>query len=153
MSSKSKKNSPVIAKEVANDPAVTSEITMPAALTKATATVLEGLEIVELNAVIEYAGRLMLDRKEKQKAALTNQFAEMAAKAGLTVEELLGKRKGKHIPIKFRDPNGNEWTGRGKKPQWVEDLVANGGDLEQYRIAPDSDYAQKKKAKAAAQAA
>lgn len=32
---------------------------------------------------------------------------------------------------KYRDPDtGNTWTGRGKRPSWM-----NGGDPEQYRIA------------------
>lgn len=39
-------------------------------------------------------------------------------------------------PIRFRGPNGEEWTGRGPKPpQWIVDLEAQGRHREEFRIA------------------
>ena len=37
---------------------------------------------------------------------------------------------------KYRDENGNEWSGgRGRRPQWVIAAMEAGEDLENYRIA------------------
>ena len=36
------------------------------------------------------------------------------------------------VKVKYRHPEnaGLEWTGRGRKPKWVEAWVANGGSLD-----------------------
>ncbi|MBK0391984.1 H-NS family nucleoid-associated regulatory protein [Ramlibacter algicola] len=37
--------------------------------------------------------------------------------------------------VKYRGPNGETWGGgRGRKPGWVQALLAQGKDLEQYRV-------------------
>lgn len=36
----------------------------------------------------------------------------------------------KPVPVKYRDTNGNTWSGRGKQPRWVSSFVASGGSLE-----------------------
>lgn len=39
-------------------------------------------------------------------------------------------------PIRFRGPNGEEWTGRGPKvPQWIQELEAQGRSREEFRVA------------------
>lgn len=36
---------------------------------------------------------------------------------------------------KYRDEaTGNAWVGRGKRPQWLRDALANGKSLEDYRV-------------------
>ena len=38
------------------------------------------------------------------------------------------RRKGKKVPIKFRDPKtGNAWSGRGLTPVWLRNYEADGG--------------------------
>jgi len=45
------------------------------------------------------------------------------------------KSQSKREP-KYRDDNGNEWSGgRGRRPQWILALLADGEDIEKYRIA------------------
>lgn len=41
-----------------------------------------------------------------------------------------GKKKGAG-KVKFRDENGNTWTGHGRRPQWFIDAVASGKSPEQ----------------------
>lgn len=36
-------------------------------------------------------------------------------------------------PIKFRDTNGNTWTGRGSQPHWLRAAIAAGATLESLR--------------------
>jgi len=46
------------------------------------------------------------------------------------------RRAGMPTPtVKYRDAQGRTWSGgRGRKPQWVLDAIAQGIDLEQFRI-------------------
>lgn len=41
------------------------------------------------------------------------------------------KRKSKVQP-KYRGPNGETWAGRGKRPLWVNEILASGGDMQDY---------------------
>ena len=35
----------------------------------------------------------------------------------------------------YRAPDGQAWSGgRGRKPRWVQEILASGGDLEKYRV-------------------
>lgn len=43
-----------------------------------------------------------------------------------------GKRAA--VPIKYRDKNGNTWTGRGIKPKWLQKAIADGAKLEQFLL-------------------
>ncbi|NBS11868.1 MAG: H-NS histone family protein [Gammaproteobacteria bacterium] len=67
----------------------------------------------------------------------------IAAEYGLSADELkqisasgkVAAKRGSVAP-KYRDPNNaeNTWTGRGRKPKWVESFLARGGQLEQIAI-------------------
>lgn len=37
-------------------------------------------------------------------------------------------------PVKFRDAQGNTWTGVGQRPRWVRAALANGAALEQFAV-------------------
>jgi DNA-binding protein H-NS len=39
---------------------------------------------------------------------------------------------GNKVKVKYRHPQNTElaWTGRGRKPKWVEAWVANGGNID-----------------------
>jgi DNA-binding protein H-NS len=54
----------------------------------------------------------------------------------LTVDEILApspSKERKPVPVKYRY-DGKEWSGRGRKPAWVQDLLAKGGKLEDYLV-------------------
>lgn len=38
------------------------------------------------------------------------------------------------VPPKYRSASGETWTGRGKKPHWVQTLEQEGGNLDDYLI-------------------
>lgn len=44
--------------------------------------------------------------------------------------------KGKKVPIKYRDQNGNTWTSRGSQPKWLVAELANGRKIEDFLIKP-----------------
>lgn len=80
-------------------------------------------------------------RKSARKQAIVNEIKAKAEAAGLSAEELAlllsgKKRVTRKAAIKYRDPkNGdNTWTGRGRKPRWVEAHLSSGGSLEQLSV-------------------
>jgi DNA-binding protein H-NS len=38
------------------------------------------------------------------------------------------------VAVRYRDPNGNTWTGRGKTPRWMVDAEKAGKKREEYLI-------------------
>lgn len=86
-------------------------------------------------------------RENNTKASLLKQVKKLAADAGVSIDDLLGKApraakgprtarkvskpRGKVAP-KYRNPaNAAEtWTGRGRQPAWVAKFVASGKSLD-----------------------
>src|SRR3712207_6086527 len=68
------------------------------------------------------------------------------AELGLTLEEVLlagpvvsrgrkaRKAAGAPAAAKFRGPNGEEWSGRGRLPRWLRALEAGGKSRDQFRV-------------------
>lgn len=78
--------------------------------------------------------RLKKLEKADRKAALA--AAEQAARdAGFSLDELLSgaaPAKKAKSPAKYRDPDtGKEWSGRGRRPEWIK---AAGDDLSKFAI-------------------
>lgn len=44
------------------------------------------------------------------------------------------KLKGRKCPPKYRGPNGETWTGRGKTASWLKALIDSGQDKEAFKI-------------------
>jgi DNA-binding protein H-NS len=44
--------------------------------------------------------------------------------------------KGKKIPIKYRDENGNTWTSRGSRPKWLVAALDSGRKIEEFLVKP-----------------
>lgn len=67
-----------------------------------------------------------------------NQIAAIARSVGKSVKDLLSVKapsESKKVGIKFRDPSNakNEWTGRGRSPNWVNKMK-EAGTLESARV-------------------
>lgn len=55
--------------------------------------------------------------------------------AGATGRKAAGPRKGGTVAPKYKNPStGETWTGRGRKPKWVEAHLAKGGTMAQITI-------------------
>lgn len=85
-------------------------------------------------AIYEYEER----RKEEAKAALEAKAKEF----GFSLEEVLSGKKGKSkaksgkVAPKYADPADPTvtWSGRGRKPKWVEAYLAEGKSLDDLKI-------------------
>lgn len=41
---------------------------------------------------------------------------------------------GSKVPVQFRGPNGEEWSGRGRLPRWLTALEAEGRSRDEFRV-------------------
>ena len=82
----------------------------------------------------------MARRQEEDKERIFQDAQEMAERYGVSVETFLnpaekGGRKEK-APVKYRNPTNphQTWTGKGRQPTWVKEVVAGGATLEEMEI-------------------
>jgi DNA-binding protein H-NS len=59
---------------------------------------------------------------------------------------------GTKVPAKYRNKAGNEWTGRGMKPRWINAAMAGGATLESFLITSATSSSPLKSAKASLKA-
>lgn len=94
---------------------------------------LSELQVLRLKVDQEIESRRVQVRKEG-----LEKIKSIAAEYGLTVNELKALASAKTsagkrgtVAPKYQDPSNpmNTWTGRGRKPKWVEAYLAQGGDL------------------------
>ena len=94
-------------------------------------------ELLELQENVEAR---IVEIKEEEKQKFIIELREKAELLDIPVEELLramkGKKAKKSVEAKYRNPENDKetWTGRGRKPKWIEALLAGGGDLESVTI-------------------
>ena len=81
----------------------------------------------------DYVNDLLAEKAEAERAALIDKSAELSGYLGLEVAELLTPPK-KKSEIKYRDADGNSWTGKGPKPAWFKAAVDSGVDPETFRV-------------------
>jgi len=91
--------------------------------------------------------------KKKEVGGVVARIKEAIQHYELTPEDLFGGRgskgtfaskqkvssgksglKGKKVPIKYRDENGNTWTSRGSQPKWLVAALASGRKLEEFLV-------------------
>jgi DNA-binding protein H-NS len=107
--------------------------------------VMDTLSAQDLRVIRETADK---KRQAKLKDARTAVIAEMREKFSqleLSFEEVLAaegnkrtnRRSGKNASVKYRGPNSEEWSGRGRAPVWLRNLEAKGHNREEYLVQPE----------------
>lgn len=102
-------------------------------------------ELLEHKKEVEEAISTVRERQIKEARA---QMRDVAAKSGLTFEDLFpgGKKKGGkgsrkgYAPssVLYRNPDDKSakpWTGRGKRPNWLVAKVSKGAKLEDFKVS------------------
>lgn len=80
----------------------------------------------------------MVERKQTgELIALQDQVYALVDASGFTLDEILSAAKPrKPVAPKYQNPDdtSQQWTGRGRKPRWVEAFLTSGGTLEALAI-------------------
>ena len=100
---------------------------------------LKDMSMEALHEVIESARELMERYEKDRKKGVIKEIQELAASAGL---EVIIKEDGKPIKSvtkgmpKYRNPYNPKqtWTGKGKRPQWFLDAIAEGKSSEDLSV-------------------
>lgn len=107
---------------------------------------LPGLSMEELGQLSDAIAKAREDMATAGRAALLEEFRQKAERLGVSIEELVGiaapaegargprSDVGKKIAAKYRGPNGEEWTGRGRMPNWLAALEAEGRSRDEFLI-------------------
>lgn len=106
---------------------------------------LSQFSIEELETLVKRAEAAIRQAKAKKASELRRQVELTAEQLGISVAELLGLEKPSRKPVratsskiapKYRNPSNPEqtWTGRGQKPVWLRERLANGAHLEDFLI-------------------
>lgn len=100
---------------------------------------LKSLAYPDLNTMKKEIESELKSRKSKILAEARAEIQSIAKKYGLSLEEILSGKQSKTtkaVAPKYRNPNNQEetWTGRGKRPVWVSEALAQGKTLEQLAI-------------------
>lgn len=107
--------------------------------------ILPTLSMEELGRLSEAIQKAREDMATAGRAALLEEFRQKAGRLGVTIEELIGgltadksrpqrSDAGRKVAAKYRGPNGEEWTGRGRMPNWLAMLEASGRDRSEFQI-------------------
>lgn len=106
---------------------------------------LDALSIGDLDDLMREIEAKRQTKREEAKAALIAETTEKAEAIGLTIEELFpsssaarGRRTrsdaGKSMSPKFKGPNGETWSGRGRTPVWLTAAEKAGKTRDEFRI-------------------
>lgn len=98
------------------------------------------MSTADLRAVLEQIPAEIKRREAQDKKRIRQELEDLAKKSGYSLDELLGEaaekvaKVKKPVAVKYRTPDGQEWTGRGRQPKFVVEYLANGGKLEQLAV-------------------
>lgn len=65
---------------------------------------------------------------------LAGRAASPAAKAKKKPGRKAAAKAGGKVAVKYRDADGNTWTGRGLQPRWLKAALAAGKKIEDFRV-------------------
>lgn len=106
---------------------------------------LSKLTIEELQGLAQDIENEIVTRREADRERIVQQMRALAASVGMTLEDFLRQERGRGraVPavavVKYRHPDDPAltWSGRGKRPNWVNEALASGKTLEDLQAAED----------------
>lgn len=99
---------------------------------------LSKLTIEELQTLAREIETEIVNRREADRERVLQQMRDLAASVGMSLEDFLrqergrGKAAGSAVAPKYRHPENPAltWSGRGKRPNWVNEALGSGMTLE-----------------------
>lgn len=106
---------------------------------------LNKLTLEELQQLIADAQAHIEVRREEAVAQARADIERIAASTGYSLQDLLGMGKSRArssssgrrtVEQKYRNPRdpSQSWSGRGKRPRWLQDELEHGGKLENFLV-------------------
>ena len=101
---------------------------------------LDNLSLQELKTLQSDVAVAIANFEKRKKAEALAEVKAVAQAKGFSLDELLGtastKSKRGPVPAKYADPANpdNTWSGRGRKPKWMVEALANGSSPEDFAI-------------------
>ena len=102
---------------------------------------LDSMTVPELRALATAAAAKAQEKIQAAKQAVLDETRAKLAELGVDFDGLLKApkptRKGKPIasvPVKYRGPRGEEWSGRGKLPAWMVQAERQGRKREDFKV-------------------
>lgn len=97
-------------------------------------------ELEQIQQQIEELQKKAQELQQQKKSAVLEEVRAKIKAYGLTAKELgfgavekTEDKRSQPVPIKYRSGE-QTWTGRGRKPKWLEVYLANGGELEDIAV-------------------
>ncbi|SEA95360.1 DNA-binding protein H-NS [Thiothrix caldifontis] len=94
---------------------------------------ISNLSVAELERLKGSIDSAIANRRDSELSSLREAIEDMIAQSGFTLEEVMQARttKKRVVKAKYSNPNNPEqtWSGRGRKPGWVEEWTSTGRDL------------------------
>ena len=118
---------------------------------------LDGMTAQQLTALIAAAEAKRREKREGAVAALRAEMERKAAELGIsagelfppaarqeTTEQRMRGRKprsdaGAKRAVRYRGPNGKEWSGRGRTPRWLVAQEAEGKSRKEFAVEPEPE--------------
>jgi DNA-binding protein H-NS len=94
----------------------------------------------ELRELRDLAEEKRKEHEEEAKELLRAKFREQAEEMGMSLDAIFPPPRrsrrdaGKPLPVKYRSPDGETWSGRGFPPQWLTKLESEGHNREEYKV-------------------
>jgi DNA-binding protein H-NS len=103
---------------------------------------ISNFSLVELKELERVIPREIRRREVEERVKVRRELEELAQSRGFSLNDVVGEsgrvRGGNRgvVGIKYRHPQEIDlsWSGRGRKPRWVEAWLANGGTLDQLAV-------------------
>ena len=97
---------------------------------------LDDMELDDLWSLHERLIELLAEKLESEKRRLQGQLDELGRRFGGSPKDIPQRRPYPKVEPKFRNPTDPSatWSGRGKPPRWVVELLAAGRNIEEFRI-------------------
>ncbi|HEX3556097.1 MAG TPA: H-NS histone family protein [Thermoanaerobaculia bacterium] len=109
-------------------------------MAKSSSIDLSKLSIEELESLAKDIETEVTTRRQAERERVLGQMRELAASLGLTLEDVVRLERGKGgaggAQAKYRSPSDPSltWSGRGKRPAWVNEALAAGKSLDDLAI-------------------
>jgi DNA-binding protein H-NS len=105
---------------------------------------ISALSLVELKDLERIIPKEIRRREAEERTKVRKELEAFAQSRGFSLGQLVGgdiggirgQRVVSKVTPKYRHPQQSdlEWTGRGRKPRWVEAWLSNGGSLDQLAV-------------------